>query len=75
MTAILIQVRNRAKKGTLDDYKIDADTLHFFSGESQPYIALVMELGVLPPHLVDQEIKMNKGKETSLTKRPRWTRG
>src|SRR5258708_10513195 len=61
MTAILIQVKNRIKWGGLEEYSINADGLHVFSGGSQPYITLVMELGVLPPHLVEQEGYMKQG--------------
>lgn len=54
VTAILISIKRRKKKGTLVNYEVDEKEIGFFppheSPESsrRPYISLVMELGVQP---------------------------
>ncbi|KAF8329829.1 uncharacterized protein EI90DRAFT_3125086 [Cantharellus anzutake] len=61
VTAMFIQIKNRRTAGNTAGYNIDARNLSFFSGGDQPYITLVMELGVLPTELIQQEKKMKKG--------------
>ncbi|KAF8573314.1 hypothetical protein K439DRAFT_1625165 [Ramaria rubella] len=54
MSAIMIQVKRRAKAGTLVAYEIEESNIAFFPPQSgtnerastRPYIALIMELGV-----------------------------
>src|SRR5258708_2385849 len=63
MTAILIQIKNRCEPGTIASNVITlggSEDVPFFSGGSQPYISLVMELGVLPRQLIEQEKQMWK---------------
>src|SRR5258707_277934 len=63
MTAILIQIKNRCEPGTIASNVITlggSEDVPFFSGGSQPYISLVMELGVLPRQLIEQEKQMGK---------------
>ncbi|KAF8329825.1 uncharacterized protein EI90DRAFT_3062127 [Cantharellus anzutake] len=61
VTAMFIQIKNRRTVGNTAAYNIDARNLSFFSGGDQPYITLVMELGVLPTELIQQEKMMKKG--------------
>src|SRR5258707_10080834 len=64
MTAMLIRVMNRCDPGSAAANMIKLggrNDVPFFSGSSQPYISLVMELGVIPHQLVKQEREMGKG--------------
>ncbi len=66
MTAMLIQVKNRCDPGSAAANVINVDKgVPFFSGGSQPYISLVMELGAIPRQLVEQESEMGKGDMSS----------
>ncbi|KAH7908450.1 hypothetical protein BJ138DRAFT_1157601 [Hygrophoropsis aurantiaca] len=52
MTALLVQVKRRAQKGTPSAYAIEQSRIRLFpagSEDARPYITLVAELGVQPP--------------------------
>jgi len=51
MTGLLIQIKRRINRGSVNQYQIDQKKLGFFPPDSmdqRPYIALVAELGVQP---------------------------